>query len=121
MYIISFIITLLAPVAIFVVGIAWKVSPPPFDRDSGLAYRTALSSSSQEAWAFAHKHCAKLWIRIGLILCVITVVLMAAFRESYRSFFLWLIGGQMLFFCCSAFLVDILLKSNFDEQGKPLK
>jgi len=37
------------------------------------------------------------------------------------TLFLWLIGGQMIFLCLSAFLVDGLLKANFNEDGSPAK
>lgn len=119
MYILNFILAMTAPVCLFVLGLLWKRSPPPF-RSGGLAYNTALSSKNEETWAFAHRHCARLWTRIGLILGVLSAVLMWVFRDKYASFILWLVGGQMVFFCVSAFLVDALLKSTFDEDGNYL-
>ena len=119
MYVLSFAVAMLAPVAILAVGIWWKVSPPPFQA-KGLAYRSALSCASPEAWTFAHKICAKLWLRIGLLLALLTAGLMWFLRESYQSFVLWLLVAQMAFFCISAFLVELLLKGTFDEQGRPL-
>jgi len=119
MYILSFIVAMLPPVGMFAVGLRWKKSPPPF-RAGGLAYNTALSAKSEETWTFAHRHCARLWTRIGLILGVLTAAVMWVFRANYRSFFLWLIAGQMVFFCVSAFLVDMLLKNTFDEDGNYL-
>ena len=114
------IIALIPPVAILAVGIVWKVSPPAF-QSKGLAYRTSLSSASEDAWNFAHRHCSKLWIRIGLILLIVSILLLVVFPENRKDYFLWLIGGQMVLFCISAFLVDTLLKTFFDETGKPLK
>ena len=67
MYPIYVLIALLPPVAMLIVGIWWKVSPPKME-GKGLAYRTQLSTKSPEAWAFAHKHCARLWVRMGVIL-----------------------------------------------------
>ena len=119
MYILSFVIAMLAPAAILGVGIWWKVSPPPFQA-KGLAYRSALACASQEAWAFAHKNCARLWVRIGLLLTLATAGLMWFLRDGYQSFFLWLLVAQMAFFCISSFLVELLLKGTFDEQGRPL-
>ena len=92
MYAACFILTMLPPILILCVGIIWKVSPPKMD-SKGLAYRTALSTRSEETWSFAHRHCSKLWIRLA---------------------------GQMVFFCLSAFLVDLLLKNGFDEHGNKL-
>ncbi len=120
MYILCFVLTMTAPVCLFVLGLAWRKSPPPF-RSSGLAYSTALTVGSEDAWAFAHRQCARLWTRLGVILGVLSAAVLWVFRENYRSFFLWLIGGQMVFFCLSAFLVDALLKNTFDEDGNYLK
>lgn len=120
MYTICFILAMAVPIALLLVGIMWRVKPPAFQA-TGFAYRTVLTMKSPDAWAFAHRHCAKLWIRIGVILGVIATVLMVVFKESYAKFLLWLIGGQMVFFCISAFLVDTLLKNLFDEDGNPME
>lgn len=113
------IISLIPPVAILGAGIFWRISPPKF-QSKGLAYRTTLSSASEEAWNFAHVHCAKLWVRIGSILLVLSILLLVLFPDNRKDYFLWLVGGQMALFCLSAFLVDTLLKNSFDENGKPI-
>lgn len=119
MYYLKFALAMLTPAAMLLVGLLWKMDPPK--RDGGrLAYRTQLSARSQESWDFAHRHISKLWVRMGLILSVLTAVLMVVFREKVSSFLLWLIGGQMVFLCASAFLVDSLLKAVFDQDGRPL-
>lgn len=119
MYYLMLVLTLITPLTMLLVGLLWKAKPPKFG-GSGLAYRTQLSARSQEAWDFAHKHISKLWVRIGLMLTVLTAVLMVMFRDSASRFFLWLIAGQMAFLCISAFLVDGTLKASFDQEGKPL-
>ncbi len=119
MYILSFILAMVVPAGLLAVGVLWRVSPPPF-RAGGLAYNTALSAKSEDAWAFAHRHCSRLWTRLGLILGVLSAVVMWVFRAHYKSFLLWLIGGQTVFFCLSALLVDALLKNTFDEDGNYL-
>ncbi len=70
----------------------------------GLAYRTALSTRSEETWSFAHRHCSKLWIRLGIVLGLVTALLMWFFRDQYLNFILWLLAGQM----------------GFDEHGNKL-
>lgn len=119
MYVLAFVLAMVMPVSMFLVGLVWRVHPPKQD-GGGLAYRTALSTRSQETWDFAHRHCARLWLRMGLILAVVTGVLMVVLKKHYMSLVLWVIGGQMVFFCISAFLVDMLLKSLFDEKGNRL-
>lgn len=119
MYYLTLILTLITPLTMLLIGLLWKVKPPKFE-GSGLAYRTQLSTRSQETWDFAHKHISKLWVRIGLMLTALTAALMVMFRDSVSSFFLCLIAGQMAFLCISAFLVDGTLKTSFDPNGKPL-
>ena len=113
MYILIFVLVMVTPLALLFLGLAWRTHPPK--RESAkLAYRTALSAKNDETWAFAHLHLSRLWIRVGLILTILTVFLMVVWRDIYLSIFLWLIGGQMLLVCITAFLVDGLLKTSFD-------
>lgn len=116
MYYLAFLLVMATPLALLFIGLLWR-SRPPKRGGSGLAYRTALSDRSDETWAFAHRQIARLWVRLGLLLAIVSAVLMVAFRDSYSGFFLWLVGGQMVFLCISAFLVESLLKASFDEDG----
>ena len=116
-YVAALVLTMLSPALLFLTGLFWRIRPP--GEDSKVAYRTALSTRSPETWRFAHRHCAKLWLRLGILLGILTAVLMTVFRAHYQSFWLWLIGGQMLFLCLSIFFLDLLLKNCFDEDGTP--
>ena len=112
MYGLCFAVVLLAPAAMLLVGLLWKISPPPY-RSKGLAYSTELTQRDPDAWKLAHRHCARLWLRIGLISGVASTALLLLFRENYDAFWVWLIVGQMALFCVSVFMIDILLKSKF--------
>ena len=116
MYIADFALALLTPLSLFCVGLFWRLSPPK-NRDQLLSYRTNLSLKTEATWIFAHQHISKLWIRIGVILSIITIILMVALKDSYELFILWLIGGQMIFLCGSVFFVDSIMKVVFDEDG----
>ena len=116
MYYLAFLLVMATPLALLVIGLVWRSHPPKRD-GSGLAYRTALSDRSDETWVFAHRHISRLWTRLGLLLAIVSAALMVVFRASYSGFCLWLIGGQMVFLCISAFLVEGLLKASFDENG----
>lgn len=111
-YILCFIVVMLPPVAMFLLGLKWRLSPPPF-RKKGVTFNTELSRKDPDAWALAHRHCGKLWIRIGLLTGVVSAVLMGYFSDSYQAFWLWLLVGQMALFCVSVFLVDALLKATY--------
>ena len=119
MYYLAFLLVMVTPLALLAIGLRWR-SHPPKRTGSGLVYRTALSERSDETWAFAHRRIAQLWIRMGLLLTLVSALLMILLRDHFTSFFLWLIGGQMVFLCISAFLVEGLLKVAFDEDGSPL-
>ena len=116
MYPICVFLALLPPVAMLIVGIWWKMRHPKMD-GKGLAYRTQLSTKSPEAWAFAHKHCARLWVRMGVILTVAAGAAMYFLRDQdYQTFVIWILVGEMALFCVTAFLVDALLKATFEEE-----
>lgn len=115
MYPLCVFVALLPPVAMLMVGIWWKIRPPKLE-GKGLAYRTQLSTKSPEAWVFAHKHCARLWVRMGGILTVAAGAAMYFLRDQdYQTFLIWILVGEMALFCVTAFLVDALLKAKFEE------
>ena len=116
MYMLYFIVVMLTPVAMVIVGLMWKISPPPY-QSKGLAYSTELTRKDPDAWTAAHRHCARLWMRTGIISGAASAFLMILFRESYSSFWMWLIVGQMALFCVSVFMIDLLLKNTFSDEN----
>lgn len=115
MYPFYFAVVMLAPAAMLIVGLMWKISPPPY-QSKGLAYITELTRKNPEAWAAAHRHCARLWTRIGIVSGGASAFLMILFQKNYSSFWVWLIVGQMALFCVSVFMIDLLLKNTFSEK-----
>lgn len=107
----------IAPAAMLLVGIWWRLSPPPYQKN-GIAYSTELTRNNPDAWAAAHRHCGKLWVRIGVISGVVSGILIWLFPDAYAGFWIWLIVGQMMLFCVSVFMVDLLLKTQFGEDKK---
>lgn len=91
--------------------------PSPYQA-KGLAYSTELTRKDPDAWTAAHRHCARLWMRTGIISGGASAFLMVLFRESYSSFWMWLIVGQMALFCVSVFMIDLLLKNTFEKDEK---
>ncbi len=119
MYSIYFVVVMLAPAAMLLVGLMWKISPPPY-QSKGLAYSTELTRKDPDAWTVAHSHCARLWTRIGIIGGAASAALMVLFKENYGSFWVWIIVGQMALFCISVVMIDLLLKNTYsdDDDGK---
>ena len=107
----------IAPAAMLLVGLWWRLSPPAFGKN-GLAYSTELTRKNPDAWAAAHRHCGKLWVRIGIISAAASGILIALFSEHHSSFWMWLIVGQMVLVCVSVFMVDLLLKPQFGDEKK---
>ena len=116
MYPFYFVIVMLAPAAMLIVGLLWKISPPPY-QSKGLAYSTELTRKDPEAWVTAHKNCAKMWLRTGIISGGASAFLMVLFKENYSAFWMWLIVGQMALFCVSVFMIDLLLKNTFSDNN----
>ena len=89
------------------------VSPQAGGQGPGLPHPAFYQEP--EAWAFAHKHCSRLWVRMGVILTAAAGIAMYLLRDQdYQTFLIWILAGEMALFCVSAFLVDALLKANFD-------
>ena len=111
-----FLFVMIAPAAMLAVGLKWRLSPPPF-RSSGLAYSTNLTRQDPDAWTAAHRHCGRLWTRIGAVSGFASLLLIWLFRESVSSFWLWLIVGQMVLFCVSVFMVEMVLKAGYGGES----
>lgn len=116
MYMLYFAVVMLAPLAMLIVGLMWKISPPPY-QSKGLAYSTELTRKNPEAWATAHRHCSRLWVRIGIISGGASSFLMILFKENYSDFWMWLMVGQMVLFCVSVFMIDLFLKNIFSDDS----
>lgn len=116
MYYLCFVLVLIVPVAMFAIGLRWRLKPPAF-KSSGLVFHTATTERSEEIWEFAHIYCGKLWSRFGAMLAVISAVLMVAFSGSYQKFILWLLCAQALVMCITIFIIELFLNNLFDENG----
>lgn len=120
MYYACFVLLMLVPVTLAVIGVSWYLKPPAF-RTGRIAYRTAVTEKSPEVWHFAHTHCGKLWGRFGFMLSAITVLCMVFLKGYYQNFWLWLIGAQMVILCVTIVIIDTLCKNLFDENGQRIQ
>ena len=115
MYYLTFVVLMIVPVALFIVGLRWYLKPPAF-QSRGIVYRTPITEKNPDAWFFAHTHCGKLCLRYGFILGVISVLCMIFLKKHYQNFWLWLIGGQMAIVCITIFIIDYLCKNLYDAD-----
>ena len=69
---------------------------------------------SQEAWDFAQKYCAGIWMRWGAVIAAISAVAILVFRDGdYETVSVWVIGVQFACICLSVVLVEIELSRRF--------
>ena len=85
-------------------------------------YRTTMSMKNKDTWEFAHHYCGKLWLNIGRIMLVPSVIAML-FVTGKSENFLGTFGGilcgiQTVFLVGSIFPTEIALKRNFDKKGR---
>lgn len=74
-YIFMFCMVLLIPVVMLFFGYRWKKKPPN-KINSAYGYRTRRSMVSKKAWDFAHKYCARMWVKSGWFTAILAIVAM---------------------------------------------
>ena len=91
---------------------------PPKKINWIVGYRTCKSMKNEENWVFANKYCGKLWIGIGLIMFVITLVLFVLF---YLNIFTYtedilaiVILVQVLIIILPIFIVEKAIKDKMN-------
>ena len=111
---------LVVPVIMIIAG-AIMLYKAPKKMNPFFGYRTSMSMKSQETWQFAHALCGKLWVIIGCVLLVISVLpLICAFKQDAST--IEFAGtavtyAQVAVMLCSVVYVEIMLRRNFDKNG----
>lgn len=95
---------------------------PPKNINSLYGYRTTRSMRSQESWDFAHETCGRLWVRLGMVLLVLSLIALAlVFGQDVET--VGIVSGvltavQTVVLVGSIFPVERALKRNFDDFGR---
>jgi len=93
----------------------------PKDINFVFGYRTEMSMKNRETWEFAHNHCGKLWILIGLIMLPVSAGFMfLALGKGADT--VGTLGGWLCMAQCAVLVFSIIpteraLKKNFDSSG----
>lgn len=122
-YIFMFVMALIIPAVMIIIGTIFIKRPPR--RINGLyGYRTARSRKSQETWDFAHHFSGRVFLRVGTITLVPSVIVMLLINDRSEDTVGW-IGGilelvQCAFLFLSILLTERALRKNFDEIGRKL-
>lgn len=123
MFIFFLIIVLLIPATMIGFGLLWRKNPPR-KINMVYGYRTTRSMKSQKTWDFAHRYIGNIWLFAGIPLCIISIVLLIAFK----SYDIDTLGGvvtiitvaQLAGLCLPIVFTEAALRKGFDKNGKRL-
>lgn len=123
-FIVMLFFDLLIPLIMIVAGY-FMYKNPPKKINNVYGYRTKRSKMNQDTWAFAHDYCGRLWVKIGLILMVLSIAAPIPFINSgddavgIASGII--VGVQGLVLIASIFPTEMALKREFDKDGKRIE
>lgn len=94
---------------------------PPKEINGLIGYRTAMSKKNKDTWAFAHEYCGRLWIKIGIILLILSIIAQIPFANSGEKTIGILTGiieaVQLAALLGSIIPVETALRKTFDKNG----
>ena len=97
----------------------WKRCPKRIN--SVVGYRTSRSMKNMDTWRFANEYCGKLWLKIGLVLLVLSVLVHIPFYRSSENTVstvaLILCLVQMVVLIIPIFPTEAALKKRFFDDG----
>lgn len=120
-WIFSFIMCTFIPVIMIIIGKIFK-NGAPNDINYLFGYRTTLSMKNKDTWEFAHKHCGRLWFKIGIILLPLCAVPMVFFiskdTDTVGNALTLITAVQVVVLILSVIPTQRALKKTFDDDGK---
>lgn len=115
------ITNLLIPLTMVLFGRYFSKSAPK-EINGVFGYRTPMSMKNKETWEFAHHYCGRLWLIIGWIILIASVISMLFVMGKNESIIekvsSVLCGIQVFLLIGSIFPVERALKKNFDKYGR---
>lgn len=119
-WIFMLIMSLLVPLSMVFFGKLF-IHNIPKEVNMGFGYRTKMSMKNKDTWQFAHRHCGKLWVRIGFVILPLSILTMVFFLGKdidtigYAGSALMII--QLVVMIVSIFPTQRALKKIFDNDG----
>ncbi|HEX9026490.1 MAG TPA: SdpI family protein [Clostridium sp.] len=118
--IVIFTCNLIIPIIMLFFGVKFR-NHSPKNINGIYGYRTSMSMKNDETWEFAHNYCGRLWIRLGFIILIISIIFtLIAFTCDDKVagiIDLSIVTIQTIAVIVSIFPVEKELKKNFDENG----
>lgn len=102
----------LIPVVMILAGAMMKYYPPK-DINHFIGYRTPRSKKSQASWDYAHQVCGALWMKLGFVSLLATIIFIT-FVENENAIGI-LVFVQMLPMLGSIVFVEKALKKKFGD------
>ncbi|KRU24705.1 SdpI family protein [Clostridium botulinum] len=111
---------LIIPVIMLFFGVRFRKHGPK-NINGIYGYRTSMSMKNKDTWEFAHQYCGRLWIKLGFIMLIISIIVSGLaftyFDEAQGIIDLILVTIQTIVLIVSIFPVEKALKNNFDGNG----
>lgn len=111
---------LIIPVIMLFFGVRFRKHGPK-NINGIYGYRTSMSMKNKDTWEFAHQYCGRLWIKLGLIMLtisiIVSVLVFAYVDEAQGIIDAILVTIQTIVLIVSIFPVEKALKNNFDGNG----
>lgn len=118
MVIFFWIIDLIIPITMIIIGLIFIYNPPK-KINPIYGYRTLRSMKSKAAWDFAHHECGQIWIKAGIVLLISTAITKPFISLSEETLCLIYTALGVLAIFISIPIVERKLKKHFDEFGNP--
>ena len=109
--------SLIMPVLMVVFGKMLKKNPPK--KINGLyGYRSTRSSKNMDTWKFAQEYCGGIWVKFGIVLMPLSLVVLLFTDRSYNFIsviviLIYFVQIAVLF--VSVFLTERALKKRFGD------
>ena len=86
-----------------------------------IGYRTARSMKNRDTWEFAHRHCGRIWRRLGWAMLALTAIT-TAFLYNRSEDEIGMIGTivcavQVAALVASIFPTELALRRTFNKDG----
>lgn len=123
-WIFMLITSILIPIIMIIAGKAFTKNAPK-NINPIYGYRTEMSMKNRDTWEFAHNYCGRLWLRLGIILLVIsTIPMLCVIGKNTDT--VGTVGSvicilDVLVLITSIFPTEKALKKNFDKNGNRKK
>lgn len=111
----------LLPALMIGMGILWRKSGPK-QINSFYGYRSTQSMASREAWDFAHVYAGKIYLLLGIIFFILTLIICVYFwsadDDTAGTVSVVVMTVQLIIFILIIPVTESALKKNFDKRGK---